>query len=188
MTSLSHKIEDVVRNLSVETQQSLEGLLVKKQVKKGEYLLREGSVCRNCMIIEEGIARKFLVSSNKEITTELYFQDDIAVSFDSFCNQTPSNEWIEALTEVTITLLNFQEFQQLKAIHPELIKLDLVIAEHYTLWLEKRLVDFRTLDASERYLNLLKQNPHYVQHIQLNIIASYLGVAVETLSRIRSKI
>lgn len=188
MVFLSHKIEDVVRNLNAETQQRLEGLLVRKQVKKGEYLHREGAVCRNCMILEEGIARKFLVSNNKEITTELYFQNDIAVSFDSFCNQTPSNEWIEALSDASFTQLNFQEFQQLKATHPELIKLDLVIAEHYTLWLEKRLIDFRTLDASERYLNLLKQNPHYIQHIQLGIIASYLGIAVETLSRIRAKI
>ena len=188
MTLLSHKIEDIVQRFDTDIQRSLEKLLVKKQVKKGEYLLREGSVCRHCMIIEEGIARKFLIANNKEITTELYFKDDIAVSFDSFCNQIPGNEWIQALTEVTITLLNFQEFQELKAVHPELIKLDLVIAEHYTIWLEKRLIEFRTLDASERYLNLLKQSPHYLQHIPLNIIASYLGVAVETLSRIRSNI
>jgi len=188
MISLSNKINSAIQNFDIEAQRSLENLLVRKQVKKGEYLLAEGFVCRNCIIIEEGIARKFLISKNKEITMELYFKDDIAVSFDSLCNQSASNEWIQTLSDVTITLLNFQDFQKLKSTYPELIKLDLIIAEHYTIWLEKKLISFRCFNASERYLHLLENNPHYVQKIPLFIIASYLGVAIETLSRIRAKI
>ena len=188
MTYLLQKIESIINSFDTEVQNSLENIVVRKQLKKGEFLLQEGIVCRKCFVLEEGIARKYLIAKNKEVTTELYYKNDIMVSFDSFCNQIPSVKWIQTLSKATVIQLNFHEFQTLKALYPELIKLDLTIAEHYTIWLEKKLIDFRTLDASERYLNLLKKKPHYLQHIPLNITASYLGVAIETLSRIRAKV
>ena len=63
-----------------------------------------------------------------------------------------------------------------------------MMTEYYAMWLEERLLQFHTLDARERYLQLVKEQPHFVQKVQLTHIASYLGVSLETLSRIRAKI
>lgn len=187
MTSLSQKIASTLSRFKPAVQFDLEGIMKQRSVSKGTFLLESDDVCRNCFILENGIARKFIVSNDKEITTELYFTDDVAVSLESFSQQTPSKEWIEVLTDSVIQQLNFQDFQQLKSKHPELIELDLIITEHYSIWMEHKLMDFRTKSATERYQELMQHQPHYIQHIPLTIIASYLGVALETLSRIRAK-
>ena len=188
MTHIFQKIENTIITFDNEVQTLLENLIELRNYRKGEYLLKEGSICTKSFVIEQGIARKYLSLNDKEITTELYFKNDIAVSFDSFCNQTPSREFIQALTDVSVIQLNYQDFQKLKLLHPELMKLDNIIAEHYTIWLEKRLLDFRTLTATERYLKLFDDNPSYINYVPINILASYLGVAIETLSRVRSRI
>ena len=188
MTHIFEKIESTVNTFRPEVQAMLDNLIASRNYKKGEYLLKEGNICNKSFVLEQGIARKYLSVNDKEITTELYFKNDIAVSFDSFCNQIPSREFIQALTDVSVIQLNYQDFQKLKLLHPELMMLDNIIAEHYTIWLEKRLLDFRTLTATERYLKIFEDNPGYINYVPINILASYLGVAIETLSRIRSRI
>lgn len=128
------------------------------------------------------------MNDGKEITTELYFENDLAISFDSYTLQQPSREFIEALTDVTVSINHYQAFQDAKAKHPKLLTLDLMLAEYYGMWVENRLFQFHTMSATERYLDIVNKSPHIVQTIPLNIIASYLGISLETLSRIRAKI
>ena len=59
-------------------------------------LLRAGQICQNNYIIESGIARKYYNIDGKEITTELYFENDVAIAFDSYTLQQASRETIEA--------------------------------------------------------------------------------------------
>ncbi|MFC4874832.1 hypothetical protein [Negadavirga shengliensis] len=71
-------------------------------------------------------------------------------------------------------------------VDPELHEFDVKITEFYAMWLEEKLHRFYTQSATGRYLHLLESHPHIIQYI--TFIASYLGVSLETLSRIRSKI
>lgn len=188
MIPIFQKIESTILTFHSEVQSLLEDLVQLRNFAKGEFLLKEGSICTSCFVIEQGIARKYLNANDKEVTMELYFKNDIAVSFDSFCHQAPCREFIQAMTDVSVLQINFLDFQKLKLLHPDLLKLDLLIAEHYTLWLENRLLDFRTLSATERYQKLFEEHPNYIRLVPQHILASYLGVAQETLSRIRSRI
>lgn len=63
-----------------------------------------------------------------------------------------------------------------------------MLAEYYAMWVEKRLFQFHTMTATERYLDILQRSPHSIQTVPLTIIASYLGISLETLSRIRAKV
>ena len=63
-----------------------------------------------------------------------------------------------------------------------------MLAEYYAMWVENRLFQFHTMTATKRYLEILTKSPHVVQTIPLTIIASYLGISLETLSRLRAKI
>lgn len=182
------KIDRLIQNLDPETRSALENIRELKTYKRGEFLLHQDKLCRYSFWIEKGILRKFYWNDAKEITTELVFEQDIAVSFDSYVLQKPSNEFIQAITEVTVYQTDAQLFQILKAKFPKLVELDLVLTEYYAMWLEKRLFEFRTLDATARYLQLLQQQPHIILEVPLTYIASYLGISLETLSRIRSKI
>jgi CRP-like cAMP-binding protein len=188
MNSYLKKINGFIENFDTEMQNALESITTRKRFAKGEFLLRQDEICRQSFLIEKGIVRKFyLTEDGKEITTELCFADDLAVSFQSYTMQTTSLEFIQALEETEATVTDYAAFQQLKTIFPKLLELDLMMTEYYAMWLENRLHYFHTLDATERYRQLVREHPHFVQNVQLTHIASYLGVSLETLSRIRAK-
>ena len=187
MNSQFDKINDFITRLDPETLTALNAISVEKIFKKGDFLLRQDEICKKSYWIEKGIARKYYLNDGKEITTELYFENDIAVSFDSYCLQKPSREFIQALTDTTISQTDFGAFHKAKQQFPKLATLDLMMTEYYAMCLEDRLFQFHTMDATKRYRKLIKDHPHILQNIPLTLIASYLGISLETLSRIRAK-
>jgi CRP-like cAMP-binding protein len=182
------KINDFITRLDTKTLTALNEISVEKVFKKGDFLLRQDEVCKKNYWIEKGVARKYYLNDGKEITTELYFDNDIAISFDSYCLQKPSREFIQALTDTTISQTDFLAFQKAKQQFPKLATLDLMMTEYYAMWLEDRLFQFHTMDAASRYLRLIEDYPHIIKNIPLTFVASYLGISLETLSRIRAKI
>jgi hypothetical protein len=139
-------------------------------------------------LVKEGVARKFYEHNDKEITTEVYFPDDVAVSLDSYIMRKPADVYIEALTELEVSIIDYSRFDNVKKKYAEVMMLDKMFIEYYAVWFEQRLKEFQTMDASQRYLKLLQKEPKIVQLLPVTIIASYLNVSLETLSRIRSKI
>lgn len=188
MNHYRNKIESFVDRLDDETHSALKNISKTKIYKKGDFILREDEVCRYSFTVEDGVLRKFYLNDGKEMTTEFFFQDDIAVSFKSYCLQTPGKDFIQALTDTTVTQTEFTQFQKAKANFPKLVELDLLLTEYYAIWLENRLFEFHTLDATNRYVRLLNEQAHIIQSIPVTYIASYLGISLETLSRIRAKI
>ncbi len=188
MTSYIDRINTYIKALDSDTLAALQNISSEKHFKKGDLLLRQNEVCGKSYLLVSGIARKFYLNDGKEVTTEIYFENDLAVSFDSYTLQRPSREYIEALTDVTVSVTHYQAFQDAKAKYAKLLTLDLMLAEYYGMWVENRLFQFHTLTATERYLDILDKSPHIVQTIPLTVIASYLGISLETLSRIRAKI
>jgi CRP-like cAMP-binding protein len=188
MTNYLDKINDYIKQLDPESLIVLDSISTEKMFKKGDFLLRQHQICAKSYVIEDGVVRKYYLNDGKEITTELLFENDIAVSFKSYTMQKPSMEIIQAITDVKVSVTSYEAFQKAKKIHPKLLILDLMMTEYYTIWLEERLFQFHTLSATERYSLLLKEHPHYLQSVPLTHIASYLGISLETLSRIRAKI
>jgi CRP-like cAMP-binding protein len=187
MTSYIEKIDELVNSFDEATQAALESISASRQLKKGTYLLKQGEICRRSYFLTNGIARKFFVTDNKEITTEFYFANDIAVSLNSYVFQQAGVEAIECLTDVTVAQIDYLDFQHAKKKHPALLEFDFMLTELYALWLEERLFDFHTLNATQRYKKLIQKSPEVLQHIKLTHIASYLGISLETLSRVRSR-
>lgn len=188
MDSYLQKIDDFVESLDVEAQAALEKAETRQQFAKGSYLLQQGEVCRHSFFIEKGIARKFYLTENgKEINTELYFANDLAVSLSGYVLQKPSREYIQALDEVSVRVLDYTIFQNLKRQFPKLLELDLMLTEFYAMQLEERLFEIYSLDATTRYAKLITDHPQIIRDFQLTHIASYLGISLETLSRIRAK-
>jgi len=188
MDAYLDKIDTFINHLDLKTLAVLESISSTKKIKKGEYLLQQGEICKKSYFIEQGIARKFYLNDGKEITTALYFENDIAVSLDSYCMQQPSREFIQVIADSTVSQTSFLAFQTAKKLFPKLIELDLMLTEYHAMWLETRLFEFHTLDATSRYIQLLENHPHIIKNIPLSYIASYLGISLETLSRIRAKI
>ena len=161
---------------------------ISRTFKKGEYLLREGEICTAGYWVDSGVIRKYSLSgSGKEITSELCFPQDLAISLQSYTLQLPSREYIQAVTDCSVSLIQHREYEPLKKQFPALQALDMMLTEYYALWLEERLWQFHTLDATARYRLLLDNHPRVVREVPLTYIASFLGITLETLSRIRGK-
>lgn len=188
-STISHldKINQLIASFDLEALQAFQSVSMTKQFKKGSFLLRAGEVCQYSFLLQSGIARKFIYEQEKEITTEIYVEQDLAVSFYGYVFQKPSRESIECLTDVTVQMTSYRGFQDAKKRFPAWMELDLLITELYTAWLEERLLEFQTLNATQRYEKMRQQTPHLIQQVQLTHLASYLGISLETLSRIRSK-
>lgn len=182
------RIKHLSTRLDPRIRAEMEGGFVDRKFAKGSYLLRPGQICTSHLLIKEGVARKFYEYNDKEITTEIYFHDDVAVSLDSYIMQKPADVYIEALTELEVTMIDYSRFLKVKKKYTEVMQLDKMFIEYYAVWFEQRLKEFQTMDASQRYLNLLEKEPRIVQLLPVTIIASYLNISLETLSRIRSKI
>ncbi|MEQ8337307.1 MAG: Crp/Fnr family transcriptional regulator [Cyclobacteriaceae bacterium] len=161
---------------------------VEKEYAKGSFLLRVGQICSSHFLIQSGVARKFYRHNEKEITTEIYFHDDVAVSLDSYIMKRPSDIYIEALSPLKVMVIDYSRFQKASQKYPEVMMLDKMFIEYYAVWFEQKLKEFQTLDATTRYLSMLEKEPRIIKHIPVTIIASYLNISLETLSRIRSKI
>jgi CRP-like cAMP-binding protein len=181
------RIESFVLNLEASVQQAMEKASITRSFKKGEYLLREGEICRHSFQITKGIVRKYYLNEGKEFTTDLFFAEDLALSLTSYVCQQPSHEFIQAVEDTKAICTSFEVFQNLKKEHTVLVQLDLLLTEYHALWLEQRLWEFYSLNATQRYEKLLKEQPHFVQQLPLTYLASYLGISLETLSRIRAK-
>ncbi|MBB6499081.1 Crp/Fnr family transcriptional regulator [Pedobacter cryoconitis] len=182
------KLEQFMETLDEETMRAVENVSVKKTFKKGDLLLEQGEICKYSFSLINGVARKFYYGQKKVITTEFYFAGDVALSFNSYLLQKPSEEVMECVTDLTVECISRDNFEKLKQSFPKLIAYDLLFTELYAAWLEERLFDFNVLSATERYRKLMHKSPQYFHQIKLTHIASYLGISLETLSRIRARI
>ena len=187
MNPYIRRIKDLSNRLDPQVHAEMEGGFVDKKFSKGSFLLQPGQICTSHLLVKEGVARKFYIHNDKEITTEIYFHDDVAISLDSYIMRKAADVYIEALTDLEVTIIDYSRFLDVKKKYSEIIMLDKMFIEYYAVWFEQRLKAFQTMDASQRYIQLLEKEPRIVQQLPVSITASYLNVSLETLSRIRSK-
>ncbi len=154
---------------------------------RGTMLLSHGEVCNFIGLAKSGISRKFHFRKKREVTTEFFFANDFITSFHSYHLGQASRENIQILENSEIYILTRDKLQELKAQHPELKNLSQKINLYYALWLEQRLHSLQFQSAMERYQYLEQMYPHFLQTIPLRHLASFLGMTMETLSRIRNQ-
>ncbi|MDX1905435.1 MAG: Crp/Fnr family transcriptional regulator [Bacteroidia bacterium] len=182
------QISAAMQALPPEAAEALDAIAHTRHVAKGEYLLREGDICTAGYWVESGILRKYSLSpAGKEITSEICLPQDMALSLQSYTLQLPSREYIQAITDSSVSLIQHRDYEPLKQQFPALQALDMMLTEYYALWLEERLWQFHTLDATARYRLLVTRSPQVLREVPLTHIASFLGITLETLSRIRAK-
>jgi CRP-like cAMP-binding protein len=173
--------------LSPGAENALYDCFKKSTLSKNEYLLTEGKVCRNLYFLEQGALRGFYNIDRKEITHWFGFEKDFVTSFHSFITGEPAVENIQLLESCTLWAISKETLTDLFNRHHDIERLVRIAYEKYYIRLEERYVNAQFKSAKERYENLLQQTPHILERVSLGLIASYLGISQETLSRIRSK-
>lgn len=179
-------IQSIYR-LSEDAQGALKTHLKKKSLTKGDFILKEGSICHHLYFLEKGCVRGFYNLDGKEVTHWFGFENDFVTSFYSFITNKPSVENLQVLEDTVLWYISNQELLKLYDLYPEIERLGRIANEKYYIRLEERYVNFQFKTAAERYQLLIENAPHILQRVSLGHIASYLGISQETLSRIRSK-
>lgn len=164
----------------------LSSYLQRKDLKKKEYLLKEGQISTNLYFIKQGLLRAYYIDSKgEEVTTWFMKEGDFVCSVESFYEQTPSFENIIAIEATTVHYITYDQTQALYRDFPAYNYHGRVLTEKYHVLFSKRLVATIKKTALERYQQLLEQESYLLNRASLQDIASYLGMTPEMLSKVR---
>ncbi|MBN8577496.1 MAG: Crp/Fnr family transcriptional regulator [Cytophagales bacterium] len=154
---------------------------------KDEVLLEEGKICRYLYFIETGLLRYYISKDGKDITKFFTEAPYCFTSQVSFTNEKPATECIQAIEKSIIwqtTLKEANDLLELKSWNTFVRKL-IQEVQHFT---ERILQDIQTETAESRYRKMIETNPELLQRVPLQYLASFFGIAPQSLSRIRKKI
>lgn len=159
-----------------------------KQLKRKEFLLREGQICSNSYFINNGCLRYFYNVKGEEITGQFFFENGWYADYGSYLSGKPSEQNIEALEKTELLVLPKASLDELFEEIPTFEKFGRLMAEKAFLGMRQYTEMVTKQTAEERYLNLIKDRPKVIERISQHYIASYLGIKAPSLSRIRKRI
>ena len=150
-------------------------------------LINENSLTDKLYFIKRGSVRVWYKTGNKEITAEIFLEDKIFTSTESFLFNEPSMYIFETMEDCTLKYVSKENFDLF------LNKTEGVKDIFYQTLLKQSIAHIRStvnllkIKPEERYRQFIAQQPNIINRIPLNIIASYLGITSVSLSRIRSR-
>ncbi|WP_417887532.1 Crp/Fnr family transcriptional regulator [Zunongwangia sp.] len=163
--------------------------VVRKKLKKGDFFIKEGKTCKEVGFVVSGLFRSFYHSSMEaEVTYCFTFSNSFVSAYSSFLSQNKTLENIQALTDTEILTISRDQLLKLEQSSTNWLKFFKMMAEQEYIKLEKRIFMLQMETAEKRYLDLLTNQPEYLQLIPLNYLSSYLGITQRHLSRIRKSI
>ena len=161
--------------------------VVIKEYKKNEFILKAGKVSNYTSWIIKGLTRSYYIKDIEDITTKFLWDGAPITSVYSYYSRKPGNENIVALEDTTLASLHYDHMQYLYKTYPAFNVIGRVITEQYLYMLEIEVYNLRKQKAEDRYQFIVKHFPHLLQRVPLKYLATYLGINLETLSRIRGK-
>lgn len=180
------RISPYVR-LSREGKKALLKILVRNELPKGAILVRFDSICDHVYYIEKGLARCFYLKDGKEVIEKFCPENSFACSRVSYITRQSDNRQVELLEPSVVWTISYEKLEKLYDTYHDLERLDRFLINKDLLDIHKRLTDLQFASAQERYQSFIDANHSLLQRIPLGMIASYLGITQETLSRIRSQ-
>lgn len=159
-----------------------------KAIKKRDFLAKEGSVCDWVAYIAEGAFRYFHWKDGNEKTTDLAFETMWITDFHSFVSGEKGLMNIQAMENSKVLIISKENLEKLYQICPKYAFVGYKIMEMVTQKSFEMNLSFASERPEERFLNLLKRYPFIFQRIPQRYIANYIGIAPESLSRLRRRL
>jgi CRP-like cAMP-binding protein len=186
-------MESIVRHfdkylpLDDREKEALTSRLVQRQLKRKQYILQEGDICKYFTYVVEGCFKMYGVdNSGAEHNLTFAAEDDWITDIDSLHKERPSKLFIEAIEPCTILQLSKGDLWYLYTNYPKFDRNFRVIIEDKYIELQNRLLQTFSATAYERYEGFIEQYPNLANRLPNTQIASYLGITPEFLSKIRN--
>ena len=163
-------------------------LFIPKKLRKRQYLLQEGDVCRYTAFVEKGMLRTFTVDDKgNEPILQFSMEGWWVTDLYSFLADEPSRYNIEALEDCELLLITKPSWNILLEKVPAFERYFRILIQNNLIATQRRLISSMTETAEEQYTKLIASFPTCLQRVPQHMIASFLGITPETLSRIRSQ-
>lgn len=174
--------------LTAEEKRYVISLLRKKILQKKQFLLRENEICTFSAFVHQGCLRGYTIDDNA-VEHILHFAPEgwwIADMY-SLLSGKPGNLYIEAIEKTEVFLLSKKDQESLYRDIPKFERFFRIITENSLVANRQRIIDMVSMTAYQRYDQFLERYPHLHDRIPQKMIAHYLGITPEFLSKIKSQ-
>jgi CRP-like cAMP-binding protein len=176
-------------SLSDLDKKAIETFFIPKKLRKRQYLLQEGDVCKHLTFIAKGLLRTYNVDDKGDEHMSVFGWEGWWLSdFNSFLSGEPAVFNIDAIEDSELLLISRENYEALTLAVPVMDRYFRILYQNSIVTKERRLMSSITHSAEEKYVKLAKSNPKMIERVPQNLIASYLGIAPETLSRIKKNL
>ncbi len=156
-------------------------------LKKGDYLVRAGQVCNHVAFVNNGFIRIYLIKDGKESINGFITNNQYISEYTSFLTRQPAIYTIDALEDSELILLHYNDMQELYEQHPVFERVGRKVAEFLFIEFDTHAYIADTLTPEQRYQRLIDKESALLDRVPQYMIASYLGITPEHLSRLRKK-
>lgn len=185
-------MKEHIRSLNILSDKELnliDPFLEIRNIDKGDFLIRQGQICKEIAFIKKGALRSYFVNEKgEEVTNCISFENDLMNAFSSFIKEEPTEENIQAIIDTEIEFISKHDIESLFDSSINWQKVGRKLTEQQYLNLENRILSFLNDSAENRYIKLASNQPQYIKQIPLHHISSYLGISTRHLTRIRKSI
>ena len=158
-----------------------------RKTRRNEMLLEKGEISRHLYFVVKGCLRIFLIDdAGNESTRFLIFDGRFGTAFPSFTLQQPSVAAIQSVEASEILMIHYNDYQTLLNQVPGWERMVRIGLEQDYIDSILRIESLISMDARQRYQMLMEKNPRLIQRLPNKIVADYLGISQETLSRLKS--
>ena len=175
--------------LTEEEKEFIKNYLTVKKIRKRQYLLQEGDVCKSVAFVEKGAMRLYRVNDDgSEHIVWFALEGAFMTDLYSFLTNEPSIYNIDAIEDSELVMITRTASDELRKRSPQYQEFIFQATSEAYIQLEKRIASTITLNLEERYKQLTNDYPDIIQPLPQHMIASYMGLKPETLSRVRRRI
>ncbi|PAM95190.1 cAMP-binding protein [Flavobacterium sp. IR1] len=160
-----------------------------KKTKRNEFLLKEKEICKHFYFVNKGCIRLFNINNNgEEGTRYFHFEDSFGTALPSLINQKPSYEFMQTIESSELLVINREDYFHLVDTVPQFAFIYRQILELAYLKSQERIYCFQSLEAIEKVRWVMTNQSRWLTRLSNKMVASYLGLTPQTLSRLKSKL
>lgn len=172
--------------LTVAEQEAIKPFFTPRKLRKKQYLLQEGEVCQYLSFVSKGLLRSYSVDEKGGEHMNMFaFEGWWSSDMYSFFSGQKAVFAIDAIEPTEILMVTLEDFEAMTLKVPVMDRYFRILFQNSLVTKEHRLISSVSDTAAEKYFRLAAGNPELIQRVPQNLIASYLGIAPETLSRIK---
>ncbi|MGN6494129.1 MAG: Crp/Fnr family transcriptional regulator [Agriterribacter sp.] len=162
---------------------------VTKKLRRREMLLQEGEVCRHKIFVAKGLLRNYSLADNgREYIVRFADAGGWTTDPESYYSGLPSKYYIDAIEASGVVMFSHDDFELLKQAIPALVGFSERVISTNAGFIQQRVLMNISASAEEKYTDFVRTHPDIFHRVPLHMVASYLGVSRETLTRVRQSL